>query len=277
MAAKIGFIGAGQMASALMRGLISKGVCSRGEIAACDVWAPAREKVKKELGVEVFEDASQVSEAAPFLVLAVKPQQMASVFEGGGAGVGRGKLVMSIAAGVPIETLERYVPDGRIIRVMPNFCCTVLCSASCFALGSKATREDADAVREVLEAVGMAFEVKEGDLDAVTGLSGSAPAYMFMAMEAMADGGVLCGLPRDLSVKLAAQTMLGAARTVLETGRHPAQLKDSVCSPGGTTIEGVRALEEGGMRAALIAAVKAGTERSRELGGRRRAPRPAPL
>ncbi|MFA6709794.1 MAG: pyrroline-5-carboxylate reductase [Candidatus Methanomethylophilaceae archaeon] len=268
MTVKIGFIGAGQMASALMKGIISKGLYSKDEVIACDVWAPAREKATNELGIKVYEDAIDVVRQTKFLVLAVKPQQIESIFVSKEVKLGRDHILMSIAAGVKIDTLESYVPDCKIIRVMPNFCCTVLASASCYALGSKAETKDGDAVKAVLEAVGIAFEVKEKDLDAVTGLSGSAPAYMFMVIDALADGGVLMGLPRDMSIKLAAQTMLGAAKTVLETGKHPAQLKDSVCSPAGTTIEGVRVLEEYSMRGAFISAVQAGTEKSKELGGK---------
>lgn len=266
MSVKIGFIGAGQMASALMKGIISKGIYTKDEVIACDVWAPARERAASELGIKVYEDAVDVAKQTKFLVLAVKPQQIESVFNSNDIKMGKDHLLMSIAAGVKISTLETYVPDSRIVRVMPNFCCTVLASASCYARGSNAKTEDADAVKAILEAVGIAFEVKEKDLDAVTGLSGSAPAYMFMMIDALADGGVLMGLPRDVSIKLAAQTMLGAAKTVLETGKHPDQLKDSVCSPGGTTIEGVKVLEDYGVRAALISAVQAGTEKSRELG-----------
>ena len=139
-------------------------------------------------------------------------------------------------------------------------------SASSYTLGTKASKEDGEKVKGILEAIGMAFEIPEEKIDAVTGLSGSSPAYMFMVIEALADGGVLMGLPRDVAIKLAAQTMLGSAKTVLETGKHPDDLKDSVCSPGGTTIEGVKVLEDYGVRAAFISAVQASAEKSKEMG-----------
>lgn len=266
MTVKIGFIGAGKMASAMMKGIIAKGLYTKDEIIACNRGAETRNRVSKELGVKVYENVSDVVDKTDFIVLAVKPYQIEGILATNSVDSFTNKLVVSIAAGVKISTLEGYVPDAKIVRVMPNVCCTVLKSASSYTLGSKATAEDGEKVKEMLEAIGIAFEVKEKDIDAVTGLSGSSPAYMFMVIDALADGGVLMGLPRDMAIKLAAQTMLGSALTVLETGTHPDELKDSVCSPGGTTIEGVKVLEDYGMRAAFISAVQASAERSKELG-----------
>ena len=266
MAGTIGFIGAGKMASAMIEGLLSKGLYGRDGIVACCRSEATKERVSKELGIRVSTDAADVFSSADVIVLAVKPDQIASILAANSAANSTKKLLISIAAGIKISVIEKYVPDSRIIRVMPNVCSTVLEGASGYTLGSSATAEDGILVKGILEAIGIAFEVPEDKLDAVTGLSGSSPAYMFMVIDALADGGVLMGLPRDVAIRLAAQTMLGSAKTVLETGRHPDQLKDSVCSPGGTTIEGVKVLEDYGMRAAFIAAVQASAERSKEMG-----------
>lgn len=266
MSAKIGFIGAGKMASAMIEGLLSKGLYKKDEIVACCKSQTTKKRVSGELGIEVTTDVASVFKAADVVVLAVKPNQIEGILTTNIEANSTKKLLISIAAGIKITTLEKYVPDSRIIRVMPNVCCTVLESASSYTLGTKATKEDAQKVKEILEAIGIAFEVPEEKIDAVTGLSGSSPAYMFMVIDALADGGVLMGLPRDVAIKLAAQTMLGSAKTVLETGKHPEDLKDSVCSPGGTTIEGVKVLEDYGMRAAFISAVQASAEKSKEMG-----------
>ncbi len=179
-----------------------------------------------------------------------------------------GKLLLSIAAGVPIVTLEGGLEDRtRVVRTMPNTPALVGAGASAYAAGQYATAEDLQAVAAILESVGTAVCLSEKMLDAVTGLSGSGPAYIFLVIEALSDGGVEMGLPRDVATRLAAQTVLGAGRLVLETGRHPGELKDMVTSPGGTTIEGLRALEQSGVRAAFMNAVRAATEKSRRLGG----------
>ncbi len=178
-----------------------------------------------------------------------------------------GKLVVSIVAGLTIAALEEAAGHGaRVIRVMPNTPALVNKGATGFSLGKSATPEDAATAEKIFGAVGNAFQVKEALLDVVTGLSGSGPAYVFLMIEALADGGVLMGLPRDSALKLAAQTVAGAAEMVLQTSQHPAVLRDMVTSPGGTTIAGIEALEAGGARAALISAVRAATERAREIG-----------
>ena len=266
MCAKIGFVGAGKMATAMIEGLLSKGLYKKNEIIACSRTQKTVDRISKSLGIEATTDASKVFSSADLIVIAVKPNQIKEILTTNIEANSTKKLLVSIAAGIKISTLERYVPDSRIIRVMPNVCCTVLESASSYTLGTKATKEDGEKVKEILEAIGIAFEVPEEKIDAVTGLSGSSPAYMFMVIDALADGGVLMGLPRDVAIKLAAQTMLGSAKTVLETGKHPEDLKDSVCSPGGTTIEGVKVLEDYGMRAAFISAVQASAEKSKEMG-----------
>jgi len=266
MTKKIGFIGAGNMAEALIKGVINTGLYAADEIIASEVYAPRRKYIAETLKIEVCEDNITVAKNAGFIVLSVKPQQVNEVLTSMKSSLTKDHLIMSIAAGVTISTLESYVPACRVVRVMPNQPCMVLASASGFSRGTKATQGDCSAVESVLKAVGISFEVKEDLLDAVTGLSGSGPAYAYMMIEALSDGGVLMGLPRDVSIKLAAQTLLGAAKTILETGEHPGKMKDIVCSPGGTSIQGVKALEDLGLRSALINAVEASAMRSKELG-----------
>ena len=266
MGIRIGFIGAGKMATAMIEGLLSKGLYRKDEIMASCRSQETKDRVSKDLGIPVTTDDSEVFFAADVIILAVKPSQIEGILTTNIEANSTKKLLVSIAAGIKIATIEKYVPDSKIIRVMSNVCSTVLESASSYTLGSRATAEDGDTVKRILEAIGMAFEVPEEKIDAVTGLSGSGPAYMFMVIDALADGGVLMGLPRDTAIQLAAQTMLGSAKTVLETGKHPEDLKDSVCSPGGTTIEGVKVLEDYGMRAAFISAVQASAEKSKEMG-----------
>lgn len=267
---KIGFIGSGMMASALMDGLVSKNVTTTDSIACSDVWEPAR-KAASEKGFYATESNQEVCErSSDAVILAVKPncidqacQDVASTSTSSS-----NPLIISIAAGVTLESLEKALPGRRVVRVMPNTPCLVGEAACGFALGSLANNDDdRKMVKTILDAVGLAVEVNESLLDAVTGLSGSGPAYVFMFIEALSDGGVRAGLPRNVATQLAAQTVKGAAEMVLQTGKHPGQLKDAVTSPGGTTIAGVEALEQGGLRPAAIAAVKAATKRSMQLGG----------
>ena len=265
MSMRIGFIGAGKMATAMMEGIIAKGLCAKDDIIACCRTESTKKRVEEGIGVECFLDAKPVFEGSDVIIIAVKPNQGKDVLVTNIEAITTKKLIISVAAGVKISTLEKYVPDCKFVRVMPNVCSTVLEGASSFTLGTNATREDATIVESILNAIGMSFEISEDKIDAVTGLSGSSPAYMFMVIDALADGGVLMGLPRDLALRLAAQTMLGSAKTYLETGLHPDVLKDSVCSPGGTTIEGVKVLEESNLRAALINAVKASAVKSKEM------------
>jgi len=200
-------------------------------------------------------------------VLAVKPQHMPAVLKEIAKGVEGRHLFVSVAAGVPLSAMASALGQNtRIIRVMPNTPCLVGAGATAFARGAKATEEDAALVERLFSTIGIAMEVTEPLLDAVTGLSGSGPAYVFQVIEAMSDGGVRSGLPRNVATRLAAQTVLGAAKMVLDTGEHPAALKDGVASPGGTTIAGLHELERGALRGALINAVEAATKRSQELG-----------
>ncbi len=263
----IGFLGAGKMATALAQGFLKAGLVDAPRLFASDVVPAAALSFSNATGGRSLPNNREVAAAADVLVVAVKPDQVAGVLHDI-----RDMLdpqrhrILSIAAGVSIASLESAAPGQRVIRVMPNTPALVGASASAYALGSVATAEDGALAQRLLGSVGLALKVKERLLDAVTGLSGSGPAYGFLMIEALADGGVAAGLPRDIAQRLAAQTLLGAAQLVLETGQHPGALKDAVCSPGGTTIEGVHELERGGVRAALIAAVRSAAEKSRRLG-----------
>ena len=264
---KIGFLGAGKMAAALARGFIRAGLVSPKQILASDPSEPARTAFAKETGSPTTAANLDVLQFATVLILAVKPDQAGGVLAAARDQFTDRHLLVSIAAGVPLAKLEAGLGAGaRLVRVMPNTPALVGCSASAYALGRSAQPADADMVQKLFSAVGIAFQVKEPLLDAVTGLSGSGPAYIYLVIEALSDGGVAAGLPRDVATKLAAQTVLGGAKMVLDTGLHPGVLKDMVTSPGGTTIEGLHELEKGHLRATLISAVRAAAEKSKKLG-----------
>jgi pyrroline-5-carboxylate reductase len=264
----IGFLGAGKMASALAKGFIKAGLATPENIFASDVLETARRDFAASVGGKAAPTNSEILRAARVIVLAVKPDQANSVLTEIREQFTAQHLLISIAAGITLAQLEAALPAGaRVIRVMPNTPALVMASASAFALGQSASNADAELAHKLFSAVGLALRTKEALLDAVTGLSGSGPAYVCLIIEALSDGGVAAGLPRDLAIKLAAQTLLGGAKMVLETGLHPGVLKDMVTSPGGTTIEGVHALEKGGLRAALMNAVRAASEKSKKLGG----------
>lgn len=263
----IGFVGAGQMARALAAGFVQAKLVTPAQIVAADPVPAALEAFTKAVpGARVEADGASVAKQADVLFLATKPQQLVAALTPLGKVAGAEKLVISIAAGVPLSTLATALPKARLVRVMPNTPCLVGQSASGYCLGPRTTPADGQLVAQLLTAVGRAYAVDEKLLDAVTGLSGSGPAYVYVMIEALSDGGVQMGLPREVATALAAQTVRGAAQMVLETGEHPSVLKDRVASPGGTTIAGLAALESGGLRGTLIAAVEAATRRSIELG-----------
>jgi len=263
---RLGFIGAGKMATALARGFVAGGLTRGDQIAAHDPVPAASAAFAAACGGRVVDSNRAVAAAADVIVLAVKPQQMRDVLTDL-RGHAAGKLVISVAAGVTLAALsEGLGPAVRIVRVMPNTPCLVGRGASAYALGTSATPADAELVNTLLGAVGRAYALDEKLLDAVTGLSGSGPAFVYLMIEALSDGGVRMGLPRDVALGLAAQTVAGAAEMVLSTGKHPAVLKDEVTSPGGTTIAGLQALEVGALRGTVIAAVEAAARRSYELG-----------
>jgi pyrroline-5-carboxylate reductase len=264
---KLAILGSGNMGEALVKGLLRAGKVPPESLVCTDERAERREELQKRYGVHVSGDNRAAVAGADIVVIAVKPQVIDAVLEAIAPAVDAKKLVISIAAGVPIAALARKLGAGvRIIRTMPNTPALVGAGATALARGPHATEQDLEQALALFEAVGVAVVVEEHHLDAVTGLSGSGPAFVFMAIEALADGGVKVGLARPVAMALAAQAVMGSAKLVLETGEHPGRLKDQVTSPGGTSIAGVHALEQHGFRAALIAAVEAATRRSRELG-----------
>ena len=265
---RFGFIGAGRMATALAGGLVKSALAQPAEIIASDPAVATREAFAAAVpGTKLAATNTEVATESETLILAVKPQVMPEVLSGLAPAVSGSSLVVSIAAGIPLATLEAGLPAGtRVVRVMPNTPCLIGQGASGYSGGQHASDADMQLVDRLLAAVGIAIALPESSLDAVTGLSGSGPAFVYTMIEAMSDGGVLAGLPRDVAHRLATQTVAGAADMVLETGVHPAELREAVTSPAGTTIAGLEALEQGGMRAAVIAAVKAATFRSQHLG-----------
>ncbi len=264
---RVGFIGCGRMATAIAQGLIHAGFVSHSQIVGSDPSSSMREAFTNATGAPVVEENLTVLKGSEIVVLAVKPQQMPAVLKDIATGVEARHLIVSVAAGVPLATMAAALgARTRIVRVMPNTPCLVAAGATAFARGPNATAEDAALVAQLFSTIGIAQEVAEPLLDAVTGLSGSGPAYVFQVIEALSDGGVRCGLPRTVAMQLAAQTVLGAAKMVLETGEHPGALKDGVASPGGTTIAGLHELERGALRGTLMNAVEAATRRSQELG-----------
>lgn len=264
----VGFLGAGMMASAIMDGLIAKNVVSGpGSIHCSDVSEVALEQATKKSYGATKSNQEVCERAKDAIIIAVKPNVVELVCKDIMEVTTSTAVIISVAAGVTLGTLEKCLPGRRVVRVMPNTACLVGQAACGYALGSLARKEDNSIVQSIFGAVGTAHELKESLLDGVTGLSGSGPAYVFQFIEALADGGVRVGLPRKEALQLAAQTVKGAAEMVLQTGTHPGELKDKVCSPGGTTIAGCDELEKGGLRSTTIQAVKASARRSMQLGG----------
>ncbi|HWR97364.1 MAG TPA: pyrroline-5-carboxylate reductase [Candidatus Methanoperedens sp.] len=263
----IGVIGAGNMGEALIRGLVGGKVVRPSDLWVSEPDAARRARLVKGYRVRAAAGNADLARRCGVIVLAVKPQAMADALAAIAPLAGRGKLVVSIAAGIPLVTLERTL-RARLVRTMPNTPALVGEGATAIAWGRGATAADKKLVRKLFGAVGTTVEVAEGLMDAVTGLSGSGPAYIFTVIQALADGGVQAGLPRAIALQLAAQTTLGAAQMVLATGAHPHQLRDQVASPGGTTIRGIAELEERGVPGAFMAAVRAATARSKELSGK---------
>lgn len=264
---RIGFIGGGAMARALAGGLLSAGVPGN-RVQAADPAAESREAFEQEVGGAATADNGALVAASDVIVIAVKPTVVSSVLSdlSGQPDLDR-PLWISIAAGIPLARLQEGLPGPtRIVRAMPNTPALVGAGASAYCANNAAREEDREVARALFESVGTAWAAPtESMLDAVTGLSGSGPAYVFVVLEALADAGVQMGLPHDAALQLASQTVLGATRLAIETGRPPAALRDQVTSPGGTTIAGLEELEAGGIRAAIYKAVAAATHRSREL------------
>jgi pyrroline-5-carboxylate reductase len=278
---KLGFIGSGKMATALAQGVLTAELCGPADILVSDAVPAAASSLAKLTGGRAAATNAEVVAGSEAVVLAVKPADAIAALQslnGGGmestmrwawkgGESGQRRLLLSIVAGLPLERLEAAAgPHFRVIRAMPNTPALIMRGATGFARGTHATNEDAATAARVFGSAGVAVEVKESLLDAVTGLSGSGPAYIYTVIEALADGGVLMGLPRDLALQLAAQTVAGAAEMVLQQKLHPSVLRDQVTSPGGTTIAGLEVLEQRGIRSALMGAVRAATERAAELG-----------
>jgi pyrroline-5-carboxylate reductase len=267
-AMKLGFLGAGRMATALGQGCVRAGLVDVGAVLASDPSEAAREKFERDVtGARATADNRAVLAACDVVVLAVKPQMMAGVLEGVREAVKPRHLIISIAAGVTLARLAAALPSGtRLIRVMPNTPCLIGMGASCYSRGVSATQDDALLVEQLLTSVGQVFEVEEPQLDAVTGLSGSGPAFIYTVIEAMAEGGVAGGLAPELALALAAQTTVGAASMLSATKLSPDELRTQVTSPGGTTLAGLEVLMRLEGAAAFRAAVEAATRRSIELG-----------
>jgi pyrroline-5-carboxylate reductase len=264
---RIGMLGSGNMAGALIRGLLASGRVKKESIRASDVRKERLADLEAEYGISTTTDNHELVRWADVVVLAVKPQVFDRVLEPIQGDFSPGTLVVSIAAGVPLRALEARLPAHvQVVRAMPNTAAIALAGATGVAPGSRATEDDIRVARELFEAVGRAVVLDEPLIDAVTGLSGSGPAYVMLIIEALADGGVKVGLHRETALLLAAQTVYGSAKLQLETGEHPGRLKDMVTSPGGTAIAGLHTLESGGLRRTLIDAVDAATRRAIELG-----------
>ncbi|NLI33860.1 MAG: pyrroline-5-carboxylate reductase [Deltaproteobacteria bacterium] len=262
----VGFIGGGNMGEALIKGLLSASLLSADRLHVFDVISSRMEYLAGKYHVQPAVSVGGLAGNCHIIVLAVKPQNMASVLGEMNSHLSHKPLVISIAAGVPLSTLTSGLSDNiPVIRVMPNTPAIVLEAASALARGPHVTDSQMLDALALFRAVGKAVEVEEKWMDAVTGLSGSGPAYILLVIESLIDGGVLMGLPRQVARELVVQTVLGTAKMVQETGNHPAELKDLITSPGGTTIRGLKIMEEQGVRGSLIEAVEAATLRSREL------------
>jgi pyrroline-5-carboxylate reductase len=262
----IGFVGTGNMGEALIRGLLKVGVAEPGQIVGSD---PRRERgaeLAERYGIRTTQDNIEVARQADILILSVKPQVIERVLDEIGPEIHAHALVISIAAGVPLAAIESRLPQARVIRTMPNTPALVGAGATAIAVGGHATEEDLRSAERIFDSVGMTVTLDEAQMDGVTGLSGSGPAYVFLVIEALADAGVKVGLSRHHAQALAAQTLLGSAKLLIETNEHPGRLKDMVTSPAGTAIAGLHTIEAGGLRTTLMDAVEAATKRSQELG-----------
>ncbi|MGB3296247.1 MAG: pyrroline-5-carboxylate reductase [Phormidesmis sp.] len=267
MPVRLGMIGGGVMGEALLSRLLSQGLYAPDEVLLGEPSPERREVLCEQYAIQATGNNREVIEASRVILLAVKPQIFDSVAKDfKGARCDTPPLLLSILAGLLLAKLEEAVPGWPVVRAMPNTPSTVGAGMTAIAMGTHASDDHAQLAHEIFSAVGQVVQVPEGMMDAVTGLSGSGPGYVSIVIEALADGGVASGLPRAIANQLAVQTVLGTAQLVQKTGMHPAELKDRVTSPGGTTIAGIACLEELGLRSALIEAVRVASSRSRELG-----------
>jgi pyrroline-5-carboxylate reductase len=264
---QVGFMGSGNMGEALIHGLLHGHLCRAEQILCSDVRPERLKAIREKYGVKGTSHNPEVVKQSDIIILAVKPQIMKQVVEEVAKYLDLSKLIISIAAGVPLDAIESCAKkELKLIRVMPNICVSVQEGVSAIAGGKHASKEDLSMAKTIFDSVGKSIIIEEYLLDAVTGLSGSGPAYIFLIIDALADAGVKVGLSRSDSLILASQTVLGAAKLLIESGEHPGKLKDMVTSPGGTAIAGLHTLEEGGLRTTLINAVEVATQRSKVLG-----------
>lgn len=264
---KLAVVGGGQMGRALVGGMLASHVITAGDIRLVEPSEESRKWWTENNTGVVVSDIAQAVAGADLALLAVKPN-IIPVVANQDPGFWQGKLIISIAAGIGLSQLCDWIGHRRVVRVMPNTPSLVRAGASAFCCGEEVTASDRAWIDSMLSSVGLSVEVDESQMDAVTGLSGSGPAYVCMMIEALADGGVQEGLPRPMAMQLATQTVLGTAKMIAETNRHPGELKDAVASPGGTTIAAIAVLEQNGVRGALAQAVAASAKRSRELGSK---------
>ena len=263
---KLGFIGCGNMASAIMSGIISNGLIQADEIIGADVFAPSKEKAKETLGIQIAESNIEVVQKADAFVLSIKPQFYAQVIAEIKDYVKENQIIITLAPGKTLDWLEeQFGKQVKIVRTMPNTPAMVQEGMTAACASTFVTTEELAYVCDILKAFGDVEVVPEKLMDAVVAVSGSSPAYVFMMIEAMADAAVAEGMPRNQAYKFAAKAVMGSAKMVLETGKHPGELKDMVCSPGGTTIEAVKVLEETGFKGALMQAMEVCAEKSRSL------------
>jgi len=263
----IGFVGGGNMGEALIKGILSASLIAPDRIQVHDISQTRLQHLKEHFNVTICSSVAELASACQVIVIAVKPQNIIEVLDQLHPQCAHGPLVISIAAGITLSTLSNRLPQAiPLIRVMPNTPALVLEGASALARGQSVGDEQMKLAMALFQSVGKAIEIDETLMDTVTGLSGSGPAYVLLLLEALIDGGVLMGLPRPIARELAVQTFLGTAKMLQETGKHPAELKDLITSPGGTTIRGLQVLEENSVRGALIGAVESATLRSKELG-----------
>ncbi|MDI7260570.1 MAG: pyrroline-5-carboxylate reductase [Thermodesulfobacteriota bacterium] len=264
---QVGFLGSGNMGEALIHGLLHGHLCRPDQILCSDAKPERLKAIREKYGVRGTSHNTEVAKQSDIVILSVKPQVMKQVVEEVAKYLDLSKLIISIAAGVPLDAIESCArKELKLIRVMPNICVSVREGVSAIAGGRHASKEDLMMAKTIFDSVGKSIIIEEYLLDAVTGLSGSGPAYIFLIIDALADAGVKVGLSRDDALILASQTVLGAAKMLIETGEHPGKLKDMVTSPGGTAIAGLHTLEQGGLRTTLINAVEVATERAKALG-----------
>lgn len=264
---KIGFIGAGNMAEALIRGLITSGLYNRKDILISDISKQRESLISNNYSVTRCKKNSELAEKSDIIVLSVKPNNIGSVVKEISSVISARNILISIAAGIPTSSIKKALQKNvKLVRVMPNTPALVLEGASALFFSDRMSNVDKKKVKKIFDAIGRAYEIeKESLMDGITALSGSGPAFVSLFIEAMADAGVKTGLPRQLALSLASQTVLGTAKMIIEENIHPAVLKDRVSSPAGTTIEGLNQLELNGFRGTVISAVEAAAERSREL------------